>query len=222
MIYEAVVFDMDGTLLNTLTDIGKATNRVLAARNYPTHPLKDYQYFVGAGIVRLMKCVLPEEAQTETMIKECIEEFTLDYKNSWQENTKPYDGVVEMLNALSKLGLRLAILSNKPHDLTQFSVKEMLADWPFEMVLGQRDHIPRKPDPAGALEIAKKMDIPSAHILYLGDTGIDMETAVNAGMFPIGVLWGFRPREELLQAGAKVLIESPLELLDFLQQNSLF
>ncbi len=216
MPFKAVLFDMDGTLLDTLTDIGNATNRILASRNFPQHELGKYRYFVGEGALRLIKCALPENAQDESTIRECHQAFLDDYAANWNHNTLLYDGIDAMLNALTEYGLKMALLSNKPHENTKACVTEHLSNWKFVEVFGQRDGIPRKPDPAGALEIAERMNLLPAEFLYLGDTGIDMTTAISAGMFPIGVLWGFRPKKELLDFGAKSVIEKPLDVLDFL------
>lgn len=216
MSYKAIIFDMDGTLLNTLTGIGKATNRVLAAMNFPQHPMANYRYLVGEGAARLIRCALPEDARDEQTIQQGLKAFQDDYRLNWQANTQPYDGIVDMLDALAEHGVRMAILSNKPHNITKACVEEMLADWKFEVVFGQRDDVPRKPDPFSALEIARMMEIQPSDYIFMGDTGIDMKTASNGGMFPLGVLWGFRPEKELREEGAKVLIKDPLEILDIL------
>lgn len=136
---------------------------------------------------------------------------------NWKVNTKTYDGIETLLNALANAGIKMAILSNKPHRITEECVVEMLADWHFEIVFGQREGVPKKPDATGALEIARAMDIPPEAFLYLGDTKIDMITANRAGMYAVGASWGFRPREELIRAGAKSVINKPIELLDLLK-----
>jgi phosphoglycolate phosphatase len=135
-------------------------------------------------------------------------------------NTKPYDGVEEMLDALVTHGLKLAILSNKPHELTKLCVSGLLPNWTFDVVLGQQEPIPRKPDPAGALKIAEELKIPPSGFLYLGDTATDMKTAIAAGMFPVGVLWGFRPAEELQQSGAQLLLKRPMDIMNLLNTKS--
>lgn len=213
MIYQAVLFDLDGTLLNTLADLGNATNRVLAARGFPTHPLDAYRYFVGDGARILVTRALPPANRDEQTIQDCLDGFRADYDQNWQVATQPYDGIAEMLDALTARGLKLAVLTNKPHEFTQRCVEELLPRWTFEAVLGQREGFPRKPDPAGALEIANRLQIPPANFLYLGDTAVDMQTARAAGMFPVGVLWGFRPAEELQASGAQMLIERPGEVV---------
>jgi phosphoglycolate phosphatase len=216
MVYKALIFDLDGTLLNTLDDLGNAMNRVLAKEGFPLHPVDAYRYFVGDGVTMLVTRTLPEDKRDTDTIQRCLEVFREDYSQSWNIKTKPYNGIPEMLDAVAARGLKMAILSNKPHDFTKYCVAELLPDWKFEMVLGQRDGIPRKPDPMGALEIADYFQLPVSEILYLGDTAVDMQTAIAAQMFPVGVLWGFRPREELQQSGARVLLSQPSELLSFL------
>ncbi|NJN93606.1 MAG: HAD family hydrolase [Anaerolineales bacterium] len=216
MPYQAVLFDLDGTLLDTLADLGNAMNRVLAARSLPVHPLEAYRYFVGEGARLLVTRTLPENRRDEATIEACLAEFRADYDQNWQIETKPYPGVADMLDALTARGLKLAVLSNKPHDFSQRCVRDLLPRWSFNPVLGLRETVPRKPDPAGAFEIAACLNIPPANFLYLGDTATDMQTARAAGMFPVGALWGFRSAEELTENGAEVLIESPLDLLKLL------
>ncbi|MBD3307456.1 HAD-IA family hydrolase [candidate division KSB3 bacterium] len=217
MAYKAVLFDLDGTLLDTLEDLANSMNRVLAAQGFPTHPIDAYRYFVGDGLQMLVARTVPEEQRSdEVVINESIRRFNADYGQSWNIKTRPYEGVPEMLDTLGTRGLPLAILSNKPHAFTQHCVSALLADWPFAVVLGQREGIPRKPDPAGAVEIAEMLNVLPAEFLYLGDTGTDMQTAVAAGMFPVGVLWGFRTREELQQNGAQVLLDRPADLFSLL------
>lgn len=216
MPYQAVLFDLDGTLLDTLADLGNAMNRVLAARSLPIHPLEAYRYFVGEGARLLATRTLPENLRDEATIDACLAAFRADYDQNWQVETKPYPGVTNMLDALTARGLKLAVLSNKPHEFTQRCIGEFLPRWAFDPVLGLRETVPRKPDPAGAFEIAASLNIPPANFLYLGDTAIDMQTARAAGMFPVGALWGFRTAEELMESGAQVLIEEPMELVKLL------
>jgi phosphoglycolate phosphatase len=216
MTYQAVLFDLDGTLLDTLADLGNAMNRVLAGRGFPTHPLDAYRYFVGEGARILVTRALPADRRDEATIESCLAAFAADYDQNWQVETQPYPGVAELLDALIARGLKLAVLSNKPHEFTVRCVSQLLPHWTFDAVLGQREGVPRKPDPAGAFEIAAQLKIPPANFLYLGDTFVDMETARAAGMFPVGVLWGFRPAEELQESGAQALIARPGELVGLL------
>jgi len=214
MRYEAVLFDLDGTLLDTLEDLADSTNAVLEKRGFPRHPIPPYRYFVGDGVANLFRRALPKDRRDEAIVTECIDEMREEYGRRWADKTRPYDGVPEMLDALVERGVRMAVLSNKPDDFTKLCVEKLLPGWTFEVVRGVRDDGKRKPDPAGAMDIAGQLEIPPAGFLYLGDTNTDMKTAVAAGMFPVGAIWGFREADELMANGAKALIEKPMELLD--------
>jgi phosphoglycolate phosphatase len=216
MIFEAVIFDLDGTLIDTVDDIGDAVNRVLSNRCFPTHTNAAYRKFVGDGSRRLIERALPEKYRNDEVIDACLKEYLEDYSHSYDVKSKLYFGMHHLLDTLKAKGLRLAILSNKPDAITRNCVKTFLSTWDFDVVFGQRDSVPRKPNPQGALEIAKKMSIPPSHFVYLGDTAIDMKTAVSAGMFPVGVLWGFRLLKELKENGACAFIDEPMELLDII------
>jgi phosphoglycolate phosphatase len=211
--FSAVVFDLDGTLLDTLADLGDAVNRVLADHGFPAHPMDAYRYFVGDGSAVLMKRALPESARDSDMYRECLAAFMADYDRSWKVKTRLYDGISEMLDRLTAVGIDMAILSNKSHGFTVNCVRDLLSKWQFKAVFGLREDVPRKPDPAGALEISRLLGTEPDRMLYLGDTATDMQTAVSAGMFPAGALWGFRTGEELLKSGARALIQKPQELL---------
>ena len=213
MQYAAAVFDLDGTLLDTLADIAHAANRVLVQRGLPAHPLDAYRRFVGEGVRVLFERSLGDVPDKEQMMAVCSEDFRQAYADCWNVQTRPYDGIDDLLTALVHRGVRMSVLSNKPDRFTKACIREYFPEIRFEAVLGQRDDVPRKPDPAGAREIAALMDLPPERILYVGDTAVDMQTANAAGMFPVGVLWGFRPLAELLDGGAQAVIEHPAELL---------
>ncbi|MDO9530189.1 MAG: HAD family hydrolase [Syntrophales bacterium] len=213
MHFQAVIFDLDGTLLDTLEDIANSANSMLTGYGFPAHEVDAYRYFVGDGVTMLVSRVLPAEKRNDDTIAECIKVFREIYSRSWNVNTRMYAGIPELLDALTVKRVKMAILSNKPDDFTKLCVNELLPNWSFEMILGQRDGIPQKPDPRGAHEIAENLGISPERFLYLGDTGVDMKTAINAKMFPVGALWGFRPPDELRKHGAKALIEQPMELL---------
>lgn len=218
MPFDAVLFDLDGTLLDTLEDIADAANRALARHRYPVHPLPSFRYFVGEGARTLVERTLPENARVKETIDRLYAEFLGEYARNWKAKTRPYDGVPGLLDGLVERGVKIAVLSNKPDDFTRRCVEELLGRWTFDAVLGHHGGIAPKPDPAGALEIARTLGVPSGRILFAGDSAIDMETARAAGMFPVGVLWGFRTREELESSGARAVIERPLELLAVLQR----
>ncbi|MBG56058.1 MAG: HAD family hydrolase [Deltaproteobacteria bacterium] len=216
MRFKAVCFDLDGTLLDTLDDLAYCTNKVLSERGFPIHPVDEFRHFVGDGVKMLMIRALPEEARDETLIGECRKDFETIYRECWNRQTVPYHGISELLDSLTKLELKLAVLSNKPHEFTVLTVKHLLQSWNFDVILGQREKIPKKPDPAGVLEICQKLGLTSEKIIYLGDTATDMKTAFSSGCYPVGVLWGFRNEKELKDNGALQVIKNPLDLLDLL------
>jgi phosphoglycolate phosphatase len=212
----AVLFDLDGTLLDTLEDIGRAANRVLASNGFPEHPLESYKEFVGDGAAVLFQRALPGGYEQGETLERCLGQFREDYGHAWNIATRPYPGIPELLSGLSERGIRMSVFSNKPHSITVACVGGLLGGWTFDVVLGYREGSPKKPDPSGALAIARRTGIPPDEFLYLGDTGTDMETARAAGMKPAGALWGFRTEEELLRHGAQLLLIRPGELLEHL------
>ncbi len=216
MTYKAVLFDLDGTLLDTIEDICDAANRALEQYGFPTHTMDTYRKFVGDGALNLIIRALPEDKRDDAFSRPCYDAFLEDYSQNWNVKTRPYEGIPELLDTLTSRGLKMAVLSNKPHKYTIKCMEGFLPDWNFDVILGQRDEVPKKPDPTGALEIAEQLNISPSDFLYLGDTETDLKTSIAAGMFPVGVLWGFRSAEELKESGAKVLIKSPLEALDLL------
>ena len=221
MQYKAVIFDLDGTLLDTLEDLANAGNRVLATAGLPVHPVDSYRYFVGEGLQVLIERIVPPELRASSQLTALAEAFREDYGRNWAVHTRVYDGVAPLLTALQAKGLAMNVLSNKPDDFTRLCVSTFLRDWSFREVLGHRLGMARKPNPVGALYIAEKLGIQPAAILYLGDTATDMKTAVAAGMHPVGALWGFRTAEELRVNGAVELAGHPLDVLDFIQPEHL-
>ena len=216
MPFQAVLFDLDGTLLDTLDDLTSSMNRALSAAGFPVHPREAYKIFVGDGMETLVTRALPDPARNKETVEKLFLAMRSDYSAHWADQTRAYDGVSEMLGALEKRGLKLAVLSNKPDDFTQDVISRFFPDVPFIEVRGQKKGGPKKPDPFGALEIARSLNLKPLDFLYLGDTSTDMRTAVAAGMFPVGALWGFRSKAELLESGAKTVIEHPMELLKLL------
>ena len=214
--FGGVIFDLDGTLLDTLTDIANAANAVLAEHKFPVHPIPDYRYMVGDGVRTLFQRILPKERSDAKTIDACLVSMKREYAHHLNLTTRPYDGVEEAIRTLRATGLRLAVLSNKDHAFTGKCVEQFFRAGTFDVVLGLRPWSQPKPDPSGALEIAANWKLSPDRIAYLGDTNTDMETAVVAGMFPIGAAWGFRSREELARHGARVIVERPAELLGVL------
>ncbi|MBU2538912.1 MAG: HAD family hydrolase [Proteobacteria bacterium] len=217
-LYKSVLFDLDGTLVDSLTDLADSMNRVLTRQGLPCHPVQAYRYFVGDGITNLVQRALPIEARKQDIIEGCVRQMRQEYALHWADTTRPYPGIAELLDTLTSLGIQIAILSNKPDALTQKVVRTLLPRWNFDAVAGARETIPRKPDPAGAFRIAKLLHRDPADFLYVGDTNTDMQTARAAGMFAIGVLWGFRTADELQKNGAQTLLGAPLDLCSLLEQ----
>jgi len=217
MRFKAALFDMDGTLLDTLAGIADSMNAMLAGSGYPQHPLQAYKYFVGNGMEILVERAFPAAARTEQRIAQGVAAMRADYRTRWRRTTTVYQGIPDLLTALDRAGLKLAVLSNKSDDFTREMAQELLSAWPFEVVLGARPEVPKKPDPSTAIEIAERMQVVPRDFLYLGDTAVDMTTAIGAGMHPIGALWGFRDVAELLEAGARMLVPQPTDLIAWLQ-----
>ncbi|MDW7772034.1 MAG: HAD family hydrolase [Desulfobulbaceae bacterium] len=213
---KAVIFDLDGTLLNTLEDIAASANRVLEGAGLPAHPVDRYRYFVGEGMRCLIERIVPENERSNDLINDLIRAFIRDYGNNWKVKTSLYDGIATLLDGLQNRGIKLSVFSNKPHDFTIICVREFLSRWTFRAIIGQREGKPRKPDPDGALEIARLLDVDPGMVLYLGDTATDMKTARAAGMIPAGALWGFRTEKELWENGALHVFRQPPEVLDLI------
>lgn len=216
MNFSAVIFDLDGTLLDTLQDIADSANRVLETNGFPIRTLEAYRHFIGDGVSQLFFHLIPESYREDDLIQRCGKKFREVYGRRWNVHTRPYEGIPELLDTLSRRNVPTAVLSNKPHEFTVRCVNKFLAGHDFRLVLGQRDEIPRKPDPAGAQQIIEALSIPAERMVYLGDTAIDVQTSLAAGMFPVGVLWGFRSQYELEHSGARAVIAQPMELLKLL------
>jgi len=207
----AVLFDLDGTLLDTLSDLAHATNQAMRALGCPTHPLDAYRYFVGDGARNL--CVRALPSARADLAEEAVRLMRQHYDAHCFDQTRLYPGIAELVGALTERHSTMAVLSNKPDDFTKRIVARYFPSHPFDAVRGQQEGIPMKPNPTAAWQIAEELGIPSADWLYLGDTNTDMRTAINAGMVPVGVLWGFRDKKELIEAGARMTVAHPDEVL---------
>ena len=213
MTFKVVLFDLDGTLLDTLEDIADSANRVLTGHGFPTHPTNAYRAAVGQGARQLIINILPDVTRDPDTIRICLDAFLRDYGQNWNKKTKPYAGVAELLDSLKARKIKIAVLSNKPAEFSGKCINELLFGWTFDAIIGASDDMPNKPDPSGAVEIAGRLKIVPEEFLFVGDSGIDMRTAVAARMFAVGALWGFRGREELLREGANILVNHPREIL---------
>lgn len=215
--FKAVLFDLDGTLFESLTDLGEAMNAVLNAWDFPTHPINAYRYFVGDGMKKLVTRTLPSDAANDpTVVETCLIQMKSEYGRRWHLHSKLYPGIPDLLDWLQDRKIPLCILSNKPADLTEAIQNRFLSRWQFALVRGATTQFPLKPDPAAALAIAAELNIAPEAFLYLGDTAVDMLTANGAGMYAIGCLWGFREATELQETGARILLSCPIHLLALL------
>jgi len=210
--FKAVIFDLDGTLLDTLEDLAQCMNRVLARNGLPVHPKEAYRFFVGSGMEKLVARALPGQLRDKESLRRFKDDMMEEYAAHWHDHTEPYEGIESMLAALEEKGVTKTVFSNKPDPFVKCAVRRFFSRFSFAHVAGACDGVPIKPDPAGAVQIAEKVGVPTAEFLYAGDTGIDMKTAVAAEMFPVGVLWGFRDARELRDAGARLLVKKPEEL----------
>ena len=222
----AALFDLDGTLIDSLADLAGSMNEALGEMGLPTHDLEAYRYFIGDGVASLIDRALPAGRRDPQTVGRVAELYRAAYGRNWHQQTRPYAGIVELLAALAADGVPLAVLSNKPQAFTEWCVQHFFPDHTFTHVFGQREGVPHKPDPAGALEIAQELQLAPASVGFIGDTATDMRTAVAAGMFALGVSWGFRPVQELVENGAREIVGHPEELRPFfrksLDRNSIF
>ncbi|MED5413805.1 MAG: HAD family hydrolase [Candidatus Latescibacterota bacterium] len=209
----AVLFDLDGTLLDTLQDLADSSNAALERLGLAPHPVEAYRHFVGSGMSALVQRILPKQ-DSEAKHEQCLTILREEYGRRWDATSRPYDGIAFMLNSLFAEGIPLAVLSNKPHDFTCLTVERLLADWAFAHVRGVDEATPPKPDPTGALAVSSILGVDPTRCLYVGDTSIDMMTAQAAGMISVGVTWGFRDEEELRTHHAQHIIHEPGQLLD--------
>jgi phosphoglycolate phosphatase len=212
------IFDLDGTLIDSLADLAEAVNRMLDDHDYPRAPLSVFPQYIGDGVRALVTRALPREVVDKEDIDARVAEYQKHYLDTWHDQTRPYAGINETLDDLVAHGMKLAVLSNKPDHFTKLCCSHFFPNVPFAPVLGARDSVPRKPDPAAALEICRELGMTPQDCAFVGDSGIDMATAVNAGMLPVGVRWGFRGEAELLQHGAKELVSHPDDLVCLVSQ----
>lgn len=213
-----IVFDLDGTLLDTLEDIAISANFALVTLGFEAQEHEKYRYFVGEGVFKLFENIFASHPQTPELIQQAVTLFETHYTKQFNQNTKLYEGVSKMLSFLQKRNFKMAILSNKPDSFTKMCAIKYLRQWKFDVVFGAREGVPRKPHPRGALEISELLHVKPNDCYYLGDTMIDMKTANSAGMIAIGALWGFREENELREHGARYLVQTPSEVIKLLAE----
>ncbi len=211
MPHQALIFDLDGTLLDTLEDLTQATNHVLTTLGHEPIPLATCRQMIGNGARVLLKRACGGD---DRAVDRALEMFLAYYHDHKYDHTQPFPEIPQTLDSLAQRGLRFAILSNKPHPATTEMVRHLLGHWDFEQVFGQREGVPLKPDPAAALDICQRMNIPPQQTVFVGDSGEDMATAKSANMFAVGVTWGLRDEQDLRDHGADTIIHHPAQLLD--------
>lgn len=215
---KAFIFDLDGTLIDSLADLAEAVNRMLEQHGYPRAPLSAFPRYIGDGVRALVTRALPQDVLEKEDIEARIADYQRHYADTWRSETRPYTGMLETLDDLHARGMKLAVLSNKPDHFTKLCCAHFFPDVPFMPVLGARPGVPRKPDPQAALEICRELQVLPEDCAFIGDSGIDMATAVNAGMLPVGVRWGFRGEAELLEHGARELVSHPDDIVCLVSQ----
>ena len=218
MKYRGVIFDLDGTLLDTIEDLTDSMNAALGELGFAPRTVDECKFFVGDGRDAFAGRALGESHQDDATVARCVSLMSENYRQNWGVKTCPYEGIPELLGALSGIGISMAVLSNKYDESVKMMVGHFFGGVDFRIVRGALAAVRRKPDPAAAVAIAVELGIDPGEFLYLGDTDTDMRTAVAAGMHPVGVLWGFRPREELIANGAGTLIERPSDLLRLISE----
>ena len=209
-----VIFDLDGTLTNSIEDLGQAANYALSKNGFPTHSLASYPFFVGNGVRNLIRKALPEENRNDTTIDSLLKDFKEYYDDHNVDSTKPYDGIMELLKQLQEQGVKLAVASNKYQKATEKIVSQLFPDIKFVSVQGQQDGVNVKPDPSIVFNILGVALVPKAEVLYVGDSGVDMETARRACVDSVGVTWGFRSEKELNEYHADRIVHRASDIFD--------
>ena len=209
-----VIFDIDGTLINSIEDLGQAANYALSKNGFPTHSLASYPFFVGNGVRNLIRKALPEENRNDTTIDSLLKDFKEYYDDHNVDSTKPYDGIMELLKQLQEQGVKLAVASNKYQKATEKIVSQLFPDIKFVSVQGQQDGVNVKPDPSIVFNILGVALVPKAEVLYVGDSGVDMETARRACVDSVGVTWGFRSEKELNEYHADRIVHRASDIFD--------
>lgn len=212
--HKIVIFDLDGTLINSLPDISAAGNKMLQKYGKASHTIDEYKYFVGNGSKRLVERILPdfsEEQQAEAL--DIYKEF---YQNDLVVNTTAYPGIPETLKSLKERGIKIAVCTNKHFSAVNEILGKVFPDIEFDAVAGERPGIPKKPDPTNVNNILQEIGIDKSDAVYVGDSDVDMETGCRVGVMTVGVLWGYRPLDNMVQGGGKIFISTPSALLDII------
>ena len=213
---KACIFDLDGTLVNSLYDLADSTNYALKQFGFPIHETEKYKYFVGDGMPKLIERTLPENARTEETKKAVLDCFMAYYREHYLDKTVVYDGITDVVNQLINNGVKVAVMSNKADEMAKIVTNKLFGDV-FSAVYGKREGYPAKPDPTLAFELMKELNVTASECAFIGDSGMDMAVAKNAGALAIGVLWGFRQEDELLSNGADFIAKTPDDILKIIE-----
>lgn len=213
---KAVLFDLDGTLVNSLEDLATSTNFALERFGFPTHETEKFKYFVGDGMPKLIERVLPEDkrdCETHSLVLEC---FMNHYREHYIDKTSVYIGITELLNCLKQRNIKLAVVSNKAQEMAVTVTEKLFGNGLFDIVCGKQEGYPPKPDPTLTLKVISELSVKPEECVFVGDSGMDMAVAKNAKCVPVGVLWGFREMAELLNFGADFVVSNPNEILQII------
>lgn len=216
MIIKMIIFDLDGTLVDTIEGIGFSMNKVLENHGFPIHSIEAYRAFVGNGLRNLTKTTLPKDNRNEETINKCYKEMLEVYSQFYSMGISLYPGIESLLDKLTEEGYTFAINTNKNQRITEYIVEKLLSKWRFIKIIGDEGGYPRKPDPTAALAIASQGGVEPNECMYVGDSEVDYKTAIEAGMESVLVLWGFRSREELIRLNPRTMIAKPNEIFNIL------
>lgn len=212
---KAVLFDLDGTLVNSLSDLAISTNYALGQLGFPLHELEEFKYFIGDGIPKLIERALPQDKRDGDTKKLCLDLFMGYYREHYVDTTYAYDGINGLLSDLKTSGMKLVVISNKAREMVE-KIALKLFDGTFDVVEGKQEGYPAKPDPALTLKVISELGVAPNECVLVGDSGMDMAAAVNAGAVPLGVLWGFRDRAELMENGAEYIADTPSKIAEII------
>lgn len=216
----AVLFDLDGTLVDSLCDLANSTNFALKQFGFPTHETEKFKYFVGDGMPKLIERVLPEENRDDKTKNQVLETFLSHYAEHFVDKTLVYGGIDSLLQKISELGIKTAVISNKAQNMAEAVVAKLFGER-FNIVCGKQEGYPAKPDPTLTLKVIEALGVKPNECLFVGDSGMDMAVAVNADCVGVGVLWGFRTKEELEQNGAEYIVDNPNQIMDIIGEKGI-
>ncbi|MCQ2450427.1 MAG: HAD-IA family hydrolase [Clostridia bacterium] len=216
---KAVLFDLDGTLVNSIIDLSACANYALKEFGFLTHETEEYKYFVGNGIPKMIERALPSEHRNSETIEKVKDVFLREYSVHYADNTASYDGVKQLLCELKAKGMKIAVVTNKAQEMANKVVINAFGDM-FDIIFGKRDGIPSKPDPTAALTVMKEFGVKPNECVFIGDSGVDVMTGYNSGAVAVGHIWGYRDEKELRDNKAEYVIENPMQLLDIIKEKS--